>query len=422
LNVEGALRFVKRFAKIDPQAVFGPFEGLTIDSIPDFNRFETFNGRVEATWRLFDGALVQRFGIGGYSQRRNDDDVIFGFFRSYGTREQYDYKATATDESLIFGGERHTVTLLADHQREFLTINSASLAFDPMSQAFWADGASRTRTGIAGEYVLALPSGLTLTAALRHDWNSGFEDIATWRATASQIFSTGARLHGSAGTGVTNPTFIEQYGFFPALFRGNPALKPERSLGWDLGVEQSVWNGRLVADVTYFASDFEDKITLVTIPGSGFISTPVNVAGVSPRRGVEVQVRAEPIEWLTLGATYTYTDARLADGTPEIRRPRHAASATATARFADGRARASVTFVYNGAMPDSWFKFPIETVILPAYTLVSGQISYDVTPWATAFVRADNVFDERYEEVFSYRAPPFAAYAGLRVRFDAVGQ
>ncbi len=129
---------------------------------------------------------------------------------------------------------------------------------------------------------------------------------------------------------------------------------------------------------------------------------------------------ATPVDWLTLTGGYTYTDARLADGTPEIRRPRHTATASATARFADGRARATVNLVYNGAMPDTWFKFPLVPVTLQAYTLVSGIVSYDVTPWATVYVRADNVLDVKYEEVFSYRAPPFAAYAGLRIRFDPV--
>jgi len=49
---------------------------------------------------------------------------------------------------------------------------------------------------------------------------------------------------------------------------------------------------------------------------------------------------------------------------------------------------------------------------------VRAIVSYDLTPAATAFVRVENMFDARYEEVFSYRAPPFAAYAGLKVRFE----
>ena len=418
-NVEGSLRYVKRHTAIDSQPFFGPFEGLAFDSPVDFNKFESTASRIAATWTLLDGALVQRFAASRFEQRRNDDDAVFGFFRSQGHRNQFDYKATLTVPTQLFGGERHTFTVATDRQEEFLTIDSASLAFDPPGQAFWAAGASRTRNGLAGEYGLDLPFGLTLTGALRHDWNSGFADVTTWRTTASQRLPTATRLHASAGTGVTNPTFIEQFGFFVGSFIGNPTLKPEHSLGWDAGIEQTWLDGRVVTDVTYFASDFDDKITLVSA-GGGFISTPANVAGISPRRGVEVTTKVTPFDWLILTGSYTYTDARLADGTPEIRRPRHAGAASATVKFADGRGRATVNFVYNGTMTDTWFKFPLETVTLNAYTLLGGIVSYDVKPWATVYIRAENVFDTRYEEVFSYRAPGFAAYTGLKVRFDAL--
>lgn len=412
-NVEGFVRYVRRHAKIDPQATFGPTEGLAYDSIPDFNNFNSLAGRVAATWKMFDGALVQRLAASRHQQSRDDFDTVFGYFRSDGHRDRVDYKATLSGETNAFGGERHSLTFAADWQREFLTIDSESFMFDPAAAAFWARGAQRRRTGIAGEYALDLPVGLTVTAALRHDWNSGFDDVTTWRATASQRLPAGFRLHAGAGTGVTDPTFIEQYGFFTGSFVGNPGLMPERSFGWDLGVEYTTPDGRLVADVTYFSSRFRDKIVL-----AGFPSTPINLPGISPRRGVEVTVKYMPVEWLTLAGSYTYTDSRLPDGTPEIRRPRHSASASATALFADGRGRATLNVAHNGSTTDTWFNFVLNnpTVALKAHTVVGGIISYDLTPAATVFVRAENLFNEQYSTVFSYRAPGFAAYAGLRVK------
>jgi len=416
VNVEATLRRAARHTEFDSQPFFGPFEGLVFDSPVDFNKAENLLGRIAGTWSLFGGAFVQQIAASRYEERRNDDDIVSGFFRSKGRRDNFAYKGTVRHNTDLFGGERHTLTLAADHQREFLTIDSASFVFDPSAGAFWANGARRTRTGLAGEYAIDLPFGLTLTGALRHDWNSGFDDATTWRVTASQRFpSTGTRLHGSVATGITNPNFIEQYGFFVGTFIGNPALKPERSLGWDFGIEQSFWDRRLVADVTFFATDFEDKITFGTA-GGGFIATPINQSGVSPRRGVEISAKVTPANWFTLAASYTYADARLADGSREIRRPRHAASATATVRFDQGRGRATVNVVYNGAMPDSWFKFPITPVELGAYTTVGGVIEYDVTKNATVYLRAENVFNARYEEVFSYRAPGAVVLAGLKLR------
>jgi vitamin B12 transporter len=414
-NIEGTLRRTTRFTAFDSQPFAGPFEGLTYDSPFDYNRAENTFGRVAATWKMFDGALEQRLSASRYTERRNDDDIVGGFFRSTGTRDNFEYKAILRHNTQWFGGEHHTLTLAVDRQREFLTMDSASFAFDPAAGAFWAAGTGRTRTGLAGEYSIDLPFGLTVTQAVRHDWNTGFAQATTWRTTASQRFAdTGTRLHGSVGTGITNPTFTEQFGFFVGTFIGNPALKPEHSIGWDAGIEQTLLDGRLVADVTYFGSDFEDKITFGTA-GGGFIATPINVPGVSPRRGFETTLKLTPVNWFTLTASYTYTDAHLANGDQEIRRPRHAASASATVRFAEGRGRATVNLVYNGEMADSWFKFPITPVELAAYTTVGGVIEYDVTKYATVYLRGENILNAQYEEVFSYRAPGSLVVAGLKL-------
>ncbi|HEX8026913.1 MAG TPA: TonB-dependent receptor, partial [Vicinamibacterales bacterium] len=420
LNVEGVVRYAQRYSEIDSQPFMGPFDGLAADSAFDFNRFKSLNGRVGATWSLFDGAFVQRLGASRYDEKRHDDDVISGLFKTHGYRDNFDYKATLKHGTNLFGGETHTLSFLADHQKEFVTMDSAFFAFDPtgFAGAFWDKGTSRRRDGLAGEYMLDLPFGLTLTSAVRRDDNSGFADITTWRETLSQRFtSTGTRVHASVGTGATNPTFTEQFGFFPGGFVGNPNLKPERSLGWDAGVEQAFFDRRLVVDVTYFASRFQDHI----VPVSTATGTSVaNEEGTSPRNGVEVTVTATPVNWLSLAGTYTYTDAKLADGTQEVRRPKHSASGSATVNFLDGRTHFTANVVYNGKMQDLWFHdfVAITPVTLNAYTTVSGILSYDITPTTTAYVRAENIFNAKYEEVFSYRAQGFAILGGLRATFN----
>ena len=101
----------------------------------------------------------------------------------------------------------------------------------------------------------------------------------------------------------------------------------------------------------------------------------------------------------------------------EIRRPPHAASGSATVLFDQGRGKATVNVIYNGKMTDTIFSFPQQsTTTLNAYTLVGGMISYDTTPWSTIYVRGENVFNQIYEEVYSYRSPGAAVYAGIKVR------
>jgi vitamin B12 transporter len=260
-----------------------------------------------------------------------------------------------------------------------------------------------------------LATGTTVSAAVRQDFNEPFRDELTWRYSVSQkIAPIGARLHASVGRGVTNPSFIEQFGFVTSTFVPNANLVPESSVGWDAGWEETFWNGRAVVDLTYFNARLENEIVLVSLPS--FKSSVANLTGSSTRQGIETTAKIRPTDWLTLSSTYTYTDARDDKGVPEIRRPAHAAAGSATVSFLDNRARATFNVVYNGKMPDTIFTFPSTTTTLNAYTLLGGIVSYDTTPWSTVYVRAENVFNQRYEEVYSYRSPGAGVYAGLKVR------
>ncbi len=53
-----------------------------------------------------NGAFVQRFAASRYEQKRNDDDVVTGFFRSNGHRDNFDYKGTLRGDTKVFGGEQ----------------------------------------------------------------------------------------------------------------------------------------------------------------------------------------------------------------------------------------------------------------------------------------------------------------------------
>ena len=398
-NIEGMVRQVERKVQYD-QEQFPPADPPLFDSFA-FDTFKTTSGRAAATLKLFDDRWVQR---ASWSTLRDDYINDFGFgplalFLTFGKRDRSDYKSNFTFDT---AGVRHTVSALVDNEQESFSNN------------FGADK-SRSRQGLAGEYLVETPFGLSVSGALRKDWNEAFADTETWRVTANQrIAQTATRLHASAGTGVTNPTFIEQFGMF-FNFVGNPALTPESSFGWDAGVEQTFLNGRASIDVTYFETDVTDQIVAGT---TGLLPTAVNAPGTSHRKGVETSGKFNVYDWLKFSATYTYTDATRPDDTPEPRRPPHSASLSATVLFLEGRGRFTGTYYYNSKREDrALVSFgPLTRVTLPAYNTFAAMLSYDITKWATAYVRAENLFDARYEEVYSYRAPPFAAYAGLRVK------
>ncbi len=77
------------------------------------------------------------------------------------------------------------------------------------------------------------------------------------------------------------------------------------------------------------------------------------------------------------------------------------------------------TVRYNGPQTDVTFTDPsfatTPTVTLHGFTLVNLSGEVKLTDAIGAFARVENLLGERYEEVFSYRGSPRAAYGGLRV-------
>ncbi len=396
-NLEGAFRSQRRFAQLDP--------GLSSTVPSDGYQYDTFqntSGRLAATHKALDGNFVQRLGVYSNQQNYSDNIPVFAPFNYYSTKSNIsgiDYKASL---NYNMGGLANTTSVLIDKRAEtFKDSNGVD--------------AERGRTGVALEHVVSLATGLSLSGALRRDFNDTFADATTWRFTASQkLGESGTRLHSSIGKGVTNPTFNEMYSAF-SIFVPNPALQPESSIGWDFGVEQTWVKGVLVTDVTYFASRFRDMIsTIIVGPGQ---TQAVNLPGISPREGVEVSVKYTPYIWLQLDATYTYTDAHQSNGLQDLLRPRNTGSMSMTLKSLDQRTRFTANFLYNGVMQDNFSDFiTASRVNVPGYTVVNAILSYDLNANTTLYVRGDNIFDRHYETIYGFRGQPATYLAGMKMK------
>jgi len=327
--------------------------------------------------------------------------------------------STFTQESQRFHGS-------AQSSLDFVagpTVNLVTAAFELEEEQNEATTGEQTRTlvGLIGEYQGNLFDIVDLQAGIRYDFNDAFEDAFTYSLSASYFLTeTGTRFHSSVGRGVVNPTFTEQFGFFPGSFAGNPDLEPESTFQWDFGVEQRFFAERLIVDATYFRGHVTDEIvdgfdTAANLP------TSVNATGESPRQGVELQVTATPLDRLSLIANYTYILAEEgATDLQEVRRPRHSGSFNALYAFLDNRATVNLGIVYSGDSRDLDFTagtFPAPQTVLDDYILVSLQGNYRMTEQVEVFARVENLTDTDYQEVQSFETQGIAGFGGVRVRF-----
>lgn len=411
-DLSDTIHFTAALHHADTRTDIEATDFLGLFSIPldagDFSEFSATYGRAQASADLFGGVLEAIAGASFTRTTVNDFTSPFGApfdvafnDRTKGGENRFDLQAN------IRWSPNQRLSLLAETARD--TFDSLRLDLPSASQS-----QHETHSGVAGEYWIGINDAVFVSLGARHDWNQAFADSTTWRTTVSARLDPAWRLHASAGTGVKNPDFFELFGFFPApFFVGNPNLKPEKSLGFDAGLEWRPADGALI-DVTYFHTDLEDEIFT---DFSVSPNTARNANGQSQRQGLEVAGHADLGNGFALDATYTYLDAKQ-NGEDEIRRPHHIASANLDWRFDDSRGLLDLGVDYHGKQPDTAFlNAPPFTmpVTLDGYTLVHIAGSYEICPGVALTARIENALDQRYEEVFGFRTQGFGAFAGIKV-------
>ncbi len=417
LTLDATLRYVDRKSDVDPQDFStlpdwspGPNYGLVIDG-DDWTATQEFFGSVGATHVSLDGALTQKARFTASDTHRDNFSVGDTSWND-GSRYKGTYQASYQLDTPDFLDAKHQFTGGYEWQREMFTPSHLDETFE------------RESNSLAAEYRGEFLDQFYVNAGVRRDFNEGFGDATTYSLSGAWIVPDAqTRLHASVGTGVTNPTFFEQYGYIPSTFEGNPDLIPEESFGWDIGVEQGFFDRVLVVDVTYFNQDLTNEIDTVYSGPPNYMSSPINRGGESKRQGVEVSATVDFFNGFTATATYTYvnaTEQTVANGPQlrEVRRPMHSGSLTAAYVFHDDRARVFGEAVFNGKMEDVAFVPSLPPrVTLDPYTVVNVGGSFKFTDDLEGYARVENIFDEEYQEVFGYNTQGRTAFMGLRGAF-----
>ena len=388
---------------IESESEYDGFDPMTFrraDTL-DETRVRTIAGRAWASAEIGAWSLKGDASILDSANRNRLDDAPIN--ATFGRRFAAGGQLTRT-----FGA--HRLTAAVDREEEDFR------ARDQIYGGATAQERERSLTGFVAQWRSEWRPELVTDLAIRHDAFSDFKDVTTFRAAALIRPIDGWSVHAAYGEGIAQPTFYDLFGFFPGSFRGNPALKPESSKGWEAGLRWEGSRGGLGA--TAFTNRLEDEI-VDTFDFVTFLSSTENVAGKSRRRGFELDgdYRLGPV---TLRANYTYLDAaerRAASDRPirEVRRPKHSANLAATGSAGSFSWGGSLSYV--GSRTDQDFDlFPARTVRLGDYLLASLKLGWAVTESLEAYVRAENALDSEYQDVVGYNTAGRTVYAGLRFR------
>ena len=296
--------------------------------------------------------------------------------------------------------------VVAGANREWSTATSDGEALDERLWAFYA----------LAQVAPAAP--VTLTAGVRSDDYTTFDRALTWRVTGAWSVGGGAtKFRASYGTGFMPPSLAARFG---SVFQApNPAIRPERSRGWDAGVDQGLFGGMGSISLTWFHNSLRD---LIAFEGADYPALGRNVnlerartSGVEMGGRVAIGTVDARLAWTILSArSRSENDPSLAR---LIRRPRHTLSADLglgmTRRATLG---AGVVLVANRQDTD-FNSFPTERVNPGDYAVVRLYGSYDLTARIALRARAENLFDTRYEPVYGFPGLGRRLVAAAAVRF-----
>jgi vitamin B12 transporter len=411
------------------QDSFSPTFGRTLDSPGVHYVNRAYYGLLRAQLELLDGRWTNAVTVQGADTRRSGFDAANPFAPPAGqpivkASGDHGTRVRGSFESALRFGDDHVkqrVTFVLDAERD-----TSRTTVSPFGGFLGRE--TTDNYGVVGAYDLTVDDRISFGASLRHDVNNRFADPTTYRVQGSYRFDQGLRLHAAAGSGVKDPSFSELFDFFAGRFIGNPDLKPEKSEGWEVGLDQTFLAGRANVGATFFDNRLTDQITTDFSTG---VARPINLPGTDKQRGVELFADAQVSDDWRIDAAYTWLDAPQKrsviqsgafitfDG-QAVRRAKDIASANLTWAPTGRPFTATLTVRYNGKQNDLAFTDPSFTpvlVSLHSFTLVNLGATWRVTEQAELFGRVENLFDQSYQEVFSFATPGRAAYGGVRLRF-----
>ena len=382
VKVGGTMRYVKADAQFDSFAFSGPYP--VVDG-NESSKTTEIQGSGWADVSLLNGKFDNLIRV---TRSIIDRDSYQGGAINFTARSHetvFDYQGTVrpTDTlALLFGGNIDNNAMRTEGYGS-VTTGSADIK------------------GVFAEAQASLLGRLTLTGGVRHDHHERVGGVTTFRTTANLDFAeSGTILRASWGQGFKAPTLYQL--FDP--FSGNPNLAPERSHGWDAGIEQRFLGKRVQLQATWFHRISNNEIDY------NFSTFTYGNIRATRSRGLELAATVKPLAEITVNANYSLVSAvnRTTD-LPLAQRPKHMAHGDIAWR-ATPLLTLSAAVDYTGARPDS------SGIPLKSHTVADLRASYALSEHLEIYGRVDNVFDAHYEDVYGYGTPGVAGYGGMRVR------
>ncbi|MEQ8202421.1 MAG: TonB-dependent receptor [Smithellaceae bacterium] len=302
---------------------------------------------------------------------------------------------TASWQNNFFMGDKDTLTVGLDYTHE-----TGSQQYE---QTFLNDVMARTKSAFIQNKWTPVENA-NITVGVRSDHHQQFGQETTYKVAGAYLFEKlGTKVRASYGTGFHAPSLYQLY----EPNYGNTNLAPEKSKGFDAGIDQSLFGDKVNLSATYFRNDLDNLIVW-----DWGTSRYANVQQARTE-GIETSATWRPLTWLSLNANYTYLDAKNDTTQKQLTyRPHHTAGGSVNIRPID-KLNWNVSMQYVGKR----YRDTSNNYTMPAYTIYSTAVSYDVTKWMQLTGRISNFTNEHYQSIYQYGEPGIGFFGGIKLTY-----
>ena len=390
------------------------FGGSYGDDPNNVQDYRSISLRCQTRAILFKNRWEQKLGVSTTKNDRKHNNPTDEFHQLESDTSHYKSRLWKLDwQNNFFLDKSNTLTFGVDYKQERGESEYYSWSFFGNYESIFLPQTSYT----AGTYIqdqIRIADKLFATVGVRFDRHKNFGNAITYRiAPAYYVEKTGTKFKATYGTGFKSPSLYQLYA--PASLWGevgNKDLEPEKSSGWEAGIEQQFLNGRLMLETTFFLNNYENLIQFDSIQGY------MNI-GKAEAKGKEIILKTNPFKKFFINTAFTKTETKDENSdTCLLRRPKHKFSACINYEF-NKKYNVHISLIYTGERDDMDFSmWPPSRVKLSPYTIINGVISYNIAQNTQIFFRLDNITNEKYELIKGYGTPSFSAFMGIRLQIQ----
>lgn len=410
-----------------------------------FDEWERYTLNLTDEYWVSDSLRVKaRIFYDDYNSALNayDDDTYTTQFRTAGApsfdSSFDDYNTGAHLYTFWNGIDRHRIRMGYSFKRNVHESEYAFFQSTPKHEKLVAhtwSAALEDAVDITDRVVLTVGAGYDVFEQKERVQDAGTEKGGDLSAVSPQLgidfdVSNAVSLYAAVGKKIRFPTMRNLYADGVIGPQGNPHLKEEEIIGYELGGQWRM-HPNLTFNGALFYNDVKDMILFDNQIGRFEQYADARIFGI------ETALSGQPANGLTARIGYTFLIAENDDSVVTVEseylaedltytpdeipyRPRHKIDMDLTRKFDCGLtvhlngSYISKRIYYDHADPADNTKFVAVKKSLDGYFLLNTKITYDFNRHCQIFGAVENILDENYQELYLFPAPGLRAWAGIK--------